>query len=64
MVNLLGGKVADLAEMTSTGLPVSTGIDIHHAHSHFQHAKKIFLQTINQLHDFFRSVHELHLPPL
>ena len=39
MNNLLDGKEADLAEMTSTVLPVSTGIDILHAHSHFQHAK-------------------------
>ncbi|GLI39621.1 hypothetical protein KI811_00155 [Geobacter hydrogenophilus] len=39
MDNLLGGKGADLAEMTSTGLLVSTGIDILHAHSHFQHTK-------------------------
>jgi phosphoenolpyruvate synthase/pyruvate phosphate dikinase len=63
MKNLLGGKGANLAEMTSTGLPVPPGVDTLNVSGLFQY-KIFFSRIISKLNGFIESDHELHLPPL
>lgn len=63
MKNLLGGKGANLAEMTSTELPVPPGVSTLNVSGLFQ-CKIIFSRTISRLHAFIGSDYELHLPPL
>jgi hypothetical protein len=63
MKNLLGGNEANLAEMTSTGLPVPHGMGTLKESGH-PHDKIFFKRTFSQLHDFIGSEHKLYLPPL
>lgn len=63
MKNLLGGNEANLAEMTSTGLPVPPGMGTLKESGH-SHDKIFFIRTFSQLHDFIGTEHKLYLPPL
>lgn len=63
MKNLLGGKGANLAGMTSTGLPVPPGMGTLNVSGFFQHIF-FFSRIIGKLNGFIESDYELHLPPL
>ena len=63
MKNLLGGKGANLAEMTSTGQPIPPGMGTLNVSGFFQHII-FFSRIISKLNGFIESDHELHLPPL
>ena len=62
MRNLLGGKGANLAEMTNLGLPVPQGfiVSTEACTKYYEDGKVIADEVVNQIYDAMAKTEEVH----